>query len=96
MDTLLILADVAPLPGGLPPHVWWRLLAGVIGLAAVGAILVALLFVSFRRAHRTVREARAEHAALSEQLLADARAEGARAEEARAAGSGRRESGDEE
>lgn len=78
MDVFAMLADVAPPPEGLPTHVWWRLLAGVAGLAAVGAILVAVLFVSFRRAHRTVREARAEHAALSEQLLADARAEGAR------------------
>ena len=83
MDLLSILADVAPPPAGLPSHVWWKLLAGVIGLAAVGAILVALLIVSFRRAHRTVREARAEHAALTEQLLADARAEGARTADAR-------------
>lgn len=83
MDLLSILADVAPSPTGLPSHVWWKLLAGVIGLAAVGAILVALLIVSFRRAHRTVREARAEHAALTEQLLADARAEGARTADAR-------------
>ena len=78
MDALLLLADIPPPPAGLPTHVWWKLLAGVVGLAAVGAILVAVLFVSFRRAHRTVREARAEQAALTEQLLADARAEGAR------------------
>lgn len=91
MDAILLLADVVPPPEGLPTHVWWKLLAGVIGLAAVGAILVAVLFVSFRRAHRTVREARAEHAALSEQLLADARAEGVRAADAR-----RRDSADEE
>ena len=91
MDVFALLADVVPPPEGLPTHVWWKLLAGVIGLAAVGAIMVALLFFSFRRAHRTVREARAEHAALSEQLLADARAEGARSADAR-----RRDSGDQE
>ena len=91
MDSLLLLADLAPTPSGLPTHVWWRLLAGVIGLAVVGAILLVLMSLSFRRVRRTVRDARAEHAALSEQLLADARAEGARVADAR-----RRDAADEE
>ena len=81
MNLVVLLADVAPLPPELPSHVWWKLLAGVAGLAAVGIILIAVLSVSFRRARRTVREARAEHAALSEQLLADARAHATRADD---------------
>lgn len=85
-EATFLLADVVPSPAGLPSHVWWRLLAAVIGLAAVGAVLVALMWFSFRNARRTVREARAEHAALSEQLLADAREIGARADEARRRG----------
>lgn len=83
MEPFLLLADLAPPPSGLPTHVWWRLLAGVVGLAVVGAVLLVLMSLSFRRARRTVRDARAEHAALSEQLLADARAQGARVADAR-------------